>query len=85
VISLISKGEDPKNIAYGLHDSIANRIYSMLGRIGIRKHVVFAGGVAKNPCMIALLGKKIGQELIVPDEPQLIGAIGAALIANGIT
>jgi predicted CoA-substrate-specific enzyme activase len=83
VISLISKGEDPKNIAYGLHNSIANRIYSMLGRIGIRKRVVFAGGVAKNPCMVALLGKRLGQELIIPDEPQLIGSIGAALSANG--
>jgi predicted CoA-substrate-specific enzyme activase len=83
VVSLISKGEDPKCIAYGLHNSIANRIFSMLGRIGIRDRVVFAGGVAKNSCMIALLEKRLGQKLIVPDEPQLVGSIGAALSANG--
>lgn len=83
VISLISQGEDPKKIALGLHTSIANRIFSMLGRIGIRKNIVFAGGVARNNCMIALLEKRFGQSLIIPDEPQLIGSIGAALSVNG--
>jgi len=83
VISLISQGEDPRKIAFGLHNSIANRIFSMLGRIGIRKNIVFAGGVARNNCMVVLLEKRFGQQLIIPEEPQLVGSIGAALSANG--
>jgi predicted CoA-substrate-specific enzyme activase len=83
VISLVSQGEDPRKIALGLHASIANRIFSMLGRMGIRKNIVFAGGVANNGCMVTLLEKRFGQPLIIPDEPQMIGSIGAALTTNG--
>jgi predicted CoA-substrate-specific enzyme activase len=83
VISLLSKGEYPRNIALGLHSSIVNRIFAMVGRLGVGAYTVFAGGVAKNPCIVALLEKHFGQEIIVPNEPQLLGSIGAALAVNG--
>lgn len=83
VVTLISKGEDPENISLGLHHSVANRIFSIMGRIGIVNDILFAGGVAKNPCMVLLLEQKLGHKVIVPKEPQIIGSIGAALAANG--
>ena len=82
VITLLAKGEDPRNIALGVHSAIINRIFALSGRIDLDDTIVFAGGVAKNPCMISLLGKRLKNTIIVPDEPQIVGAIGAALAAK---
>ena len=83
VVSLIARGEDSRTIALGLHDAIATRIASMVRRIGPRERVVFAGGGALNACLRRLLGPKIGVELTVPEHPQIVGALGAALVARG--
>ncbi|MCX7994153.1 MAG: acyl-CoA dehydratase activase [candidate division WOR-3 bacterium] len=82
VISLIARGEDKKDIALSLHHSIINRVMTMVSRMNPEEKVVFAGGVAKNRCMVELLGKKLGN-ILVPEEPQIIGALGAAIIAEG--
>jgi len=79
VISLIAKGEDTTAIALGLHNSIVERMWAQMGKTGIEKEVVFSGGVAKNCCVKALLEKKFGLQLKIPDEPQIVGALGAAL------
>jgi len=80
VISLIAKNEDGRKIALGLHEAISERITSMARRVGLKQKIVFAGGVAKNPCMVRLLSEKLGEELTTPDEPQIVGALGAAII-----
>jgi activator of 2-hydroxyglutaryl-CoA dehydratase len=49
--------------------------------VGIREEVVFAGGVALNPCLRELLEERLGLTVLVPPEPQLVGAYGAALSA----
>jgi len=82
VVSLISRGEDRRSIALGLHLSILNRILALIGRLGFVEEIVFAGGVAKNHCMVALLEQRLGVHLLVPKEPQIVGAVGAALAAN---
>jgi len=79
VVSLIAHGENVHNIALGLHQSIINRIIAMMGRIGYEDEIVFAGGVAKNQCMRKLLEKRLGKKLLISEEPQIVGAIGAAL------
>ncbi|MGB9720763.1 MAG: acyl-CoA dehydratase activase [bacterium] len=81
VISLIARGENKRNIALSLHHSIINRIMTMVSRLNPEQEIVFAGGVAKNKCMVELLKKKLGR-LSVPDEPQIVGALGSALIAQ---
>jgi activator of 2-hydroxyglutaryl-CoA dehydratase len=81
VVSLLSHGENVHDIALGLHQSIINRIVGMMGRVGIEDQVVFAGGVAKNRCMREILAKKLHKKLLIPEEPQIVGAIGAALSA----
>jgi len=81
VISLIAQDENPRNIALGLHHAIADRLVAMVTRVGARPQVVFAGGVAHNPCIVRLLGKRLRVEILVPQEPQLVGALGAALHA----
>ena len=77
--SLMARGERAENIAMGLHLAIVQRTLSMLRRVGVNHPVVFAGGVAHNPCVRNLLEEQLGRELIVPENPDMIGALGAAL------
>jgi predicted CoA-substrate-specific enzyme activase len=82
VVSLIAKGEEASAIAMALHEAIATRIVSMVRRTGIKEKVVFAGGASLNKCLSSLLQQKLGTELVIPDSPQIIGALGAALLAR---
>jgi (R)-2-hydroxyacyl-CoA dehydratese activating ATPase len=79
VVSLIGRGEDSHNVALGIHQSIVNRVTSMIRRIGIKERFVFAGGVARNRCMHDLLCADIGISLDIPENPQILGALGAAI------
>lgn len=82
VVSLIARGEDISAIALALHRAVATRVTSMVRRVGIRGRVVFAGGVAQNRCLQKLLGEELGVALTIPENPQLVGALGAALLAK---
>ncbi len=85
VIGLAHRGTDRAAISRGLHESIAKRTLSSLKRIGAVGPLVFAGGVAKNPAMIAMIRDGFAGEVLVPSEtgtdPQIVGAYGAALCA----
>ena len=83
VTSLIAKGQNRRDIALGLHASAINRIAGMINRVSSSGDIVFTGGVAKNPCIISLLEKKLGRRIHVPADPQMIGAFGAALQLKG--
>lgn len=77
--SLMARGETPANIAMGLHLAIVSRTLAMLRRVGVTPPVLFAGGVAHNPCIKTLLEESLGEPVLVPDQPDLVGALGAAL------
>jgi len=83
VTSLVAKGKDRRAIALGLHRSVVRRASSMLKRVFVEGDIVFAGGVARNPCIVQILQEATGKEILVPEEPQMVGALGAALIASG--
>jgi len=82
VVSLIGRGEEASATAMALHETIATRVATMARRVGVKGKAVFAGGVSLNRCLGRLLGEKLGMELIVPESPQLVGALGAALLAK---
>ena len=82
VVSLIAKGEDASAIALALHEAIATRIVSMVNKIGIKARVIFAGGASLNKCLVKLLTEKLNIKLVIPDSPQIVGALGAAIIAK---
>jgi predicted CoA-substrate-specific enzyme activase len=84
VISLINKGESRENIIAGIHDSIASRMVSMMGRTGVVKPVVMTGGVAKNIGIRNALEKRLAIKLDVPGTAQVNGAIGAAILAQNL-
>jgi len=82
VVSLIAGGKSKQSIALGLHESIVNRLLALVGRVGVEPAVVLSGGVALNPCIRALLERRLGVRLLVPEHPQVVGALGAALSAG---
>ena len=77
--SLMARGESPANIALGLHLAVAQRTVAMLQRVGLTAPLVFAGGVAHNPCIKALLEENLKEALMVPEYPDFVGALGAAI------
>lgn len=81
VVSLIARGEASSAIARGLHEAIASRIVNMVRRVGVEERVVLAGGGALNKCLQHLLNQILGVAITVPHEPQIVGALGAALLA----
>jgi len=81
VIGLLTKGVRREDIALAVHRTIATRAASMLARIDAAAPVVFAGGGARNQCLARLIGEALKCELLVPPQPQMLGALGAALIA----
>ncbi|MDD1708002.1 MAG: acyl-CoA dehydratase activase [Methanoregulaceae archaeon] len=83
VISLRARGITKEDIAAGLITSIAQRVVVMAKRMGLKEGIVFVGGVAKNAGMKAALEKELGVTLYVPFEPQITGALGAAIAAQG--
>jgi len=82
VTSLVAKGENPIEIARGLHIAVVKRAVSMLKRVSREGPVVFTGGVANNPFMVQLLAEESKREIWTPDLPEMNGAVGAALLAQ---
>jgi benzoyl-CoA reductase subunit D len=80
VVSLIHAKTPKVDISRAIHDAIADRIASMTRRLGIQKDVALVGGVAKNVGFIDSLKRALGVDLLVPEEPEFVGALGAALL-----
>ncbi len=80
VVSLISRGVRREDVALGIHRAIIGRSVSLLKRVASPEGaLLFAGGVALSKTMKQLLEKETGRDVVVPDDPQIVGAIGAAL------
>lgn len=83
VTSLIGRGANRLDIAMGLHRAIANRAVSMLKRFPLAQATIgFVGGVALNPCVHKLLEEQLAAPVQVPENPQMVSAYGAALLAS---
>lgn len=80
VVSMITRGENRARIALGLHLATARRVASMASRLELGERILFAGGVANNPCIVAALRDEMAGVIDVPERPELVVALGAALI-----
>ena len=86
VISLTAQGKSRTDIAAGLHQSIAKRVGNMANRLGLKENIAFVGGVAKNVGMRKALEDYLGINFIpISEDPQLTGAIGAAVMAGELS
>ena len=81
VISHLSNDIAIEDIVAGIHTSVAKRVASLVKRLGVKEDVVMVGGVAKNSGVVKAMEKELGTKIIVPDIPQLTGALGAAIYA----
>ncbi len=83
VVTLINNGVNPADIAAGVHDSIAARLYGMIYRVGLIPQVVLTGGCANNQGLIRAMEKRMGITIMnLSVNPQIAGALGAALLAR---
>jgi len=81
VVSLIHREEPKTEIARAIFDAMAERVSSMVHRLGINQDITLVGGVAKDVGFIASLKRRLGMDILIPEEPLFAGAVGAALIA----
>ena len=79
VISLIAQNKEIADIAHGIHKAIAGKAMSLLKRVGLNPGYMMTGGVAKNPGVVAVLEEQLGEKLHIYEEPEIVGALGAAL------
>ncbi len=81
VISMKNQDMSRECIARAVHSSVISRLIAMLSRIGYGETIAFSGGVANNPCMVEMLRERLGGgvKVVVPDWPDITGALGAAL------
>ena len=81
VVTLIHAKVLKEDIARAIHDAMAGRIASMVLRLGVEKDVALIGGVARNPGFLPPLEKELNTKILVPEHPEYVGAIGAAVLA----
>ncbi|MEE8471128.1 MAG: acyl-CoA dehydratase activase [Dehalococcoidia bacterium] len=82
MVSLRADGRTREDLVGGIHKAVASRVAVMGRTVGYREQVVFTGGVAKNLGVKDSLEAAIGLPILIPEEPQIVGALGAALLAG---
>jgi len=78
---LIHRQETKPEIARAVFDAMADRVSSMVHRLGVNPEVILVGGVAKDVGFLASLKRKLSIDVLIPDYPEFVGALGAALVA----
>ena len=81
VVTLIHRQESKPEIARAIFDAMADRVSSMVHRLGVNPDVVLVGGVANDVGFVASLKRKLGVDVLIPEYPVYAGALGAALVA----
>jgi benzoyl-CoA reductase subunit D len=82
VVSLLHQKTPKEDIARAVHDAIASRIVSLARKVGFEPEVVLIGGVAQNKGFVDSLERALECQVMVPEDPEYIGAFGAALAAT---
>lgn len=81
VIGHLHRGVPVNDILGGLCEALADRVSALLKRVGAEKDFVISGGIAKNIGVVRRIEKKLGLEAKIAPEPQIVGALGAAVFA----
>ena len=82
IVSSLSAGVAVEEIIAGLYDALVSRVAGLARRLGIERDVVLTGGVAKNGGIVKALKENLGLEVLLPGDPLLTGALGAALLGK---
>jgi bzd-type benzoyl-CoA reductase Q subunit len=84
VLSLMRQGEPTCDILAGLCDGVADRVKSLVRIVGVEEDFVISGGISKNMGVVRRIEEKLGVKAHICFEPQIVGAVGAALMAADI-
>ena len=71
-----------EDLLAGIVRSVARRVAMMAGSVNLSPELIFTGGVAKNIGVRKALESEVGLEMVIPEEPQIVGALGAAILAK---
>ncbi len=71
-----------EDIVAGIYYSVVSRVISLCKRIGIERDVAVTGGVGLNKGLVKILEDELGLGILVPEQPQLVAALGAAVVAQ---
>ena len=83
LVSLVHAKTPKADMARAVHDAIADRIVSMVRRVGMEKEIMLIGGVARNVGFLESLKRELETEILIPENPEFVSALGAALMAAG--
>ena len=81
VVGMVARGETVEDIAAALCAVSAEKVVSLAHRVGIESPITVTGGVPKNIGFLRALESQLGLKVNLPEEPQIVGALGAALIS----
>ena len=81
VISLIAQNKEKTDIIHGIHQGIASKSIGLLSRVGKEGDFMMTGGVAQNIGVVKAIEEKLGIKLFISKEPEIVGALGAAIFA----
>lgn len=82
ILRYLRQGACKNDVLAGAHQALVTRVHGLLKKVGIEKELMFTGGIAKNVGMVKRLEQKTGLEVKTVFEPQIVGALGAALFAR---
>jgi predicted CoA-substrate-specific enzyme activase len=80
IINHVSSGQSVENILRGIHEALASRAMTLLSRVGLDGELTLVGGVARQAGMVKALESVTGCRVNVPEAPEFVGALGAALL-----
>jgi predicted CoA-substrate-specific enzyme activase len=82
-VTMMKEGERKEDILAGLHEAVAKRVYSLVKRVGIEDKFVITGGIGRNVGLVSRIESRLdGLKVTLPQEPMIVGAVGAALFAH---
>jgi predicted CoA-substrate-specific enzyme activase len=81
-ISRVAEGIPREDILAGVLQALSARISALVERVGLEKECAVSGGGALNTGLVKKIGEKLGVRLLVPSQPQMVNALGAAVIAE---
>lgn len=82
ILSRLALGEAAEDIVAGMHNAMSSRVAALATRLKVEADVVLTGGVAKNSGIINAMKENLGCEILVPPDPFITGALGAAILAK---
>jgi predicted CoA-substrate-specific enzyme activase len=82
VAASLAEGVPIFDLLAGVHQSLADRIIRMVNRLKVEEAIIVTGGGGKNRGLLKALSEQLGHEVLVPEEPLITGALGAALLGK---